>query len=199
MRRCRRRTSALVAAVLLELGQAGSLLAQAAPSAEPSRLVREGCVLRQSGTYRLREGACEISISTAELGGFARLVVRSEASRTSVDDVTGVAWVDASTLVFAVSPIYGRPGVFSMDCRVGTRTRLVAPKTITKAYPKGADYFELASVVRAPQAVACFYYTPDVEAADFSVLRTDAFLQQVALPRGAAEAAGAQCRVGGSR
>jgi hypothetical protein len=49
--------------------------------------------------------------------------------------------------------------------------RIVAPRTTSKAYPDGADYFELQSVSLGRGPVAYFYYAPDVDKQDFENLK----------------------------
>jgi hypothetical protein len=107
------------------------------------------------------------------MGGFRQLFLK----RGGVpdvhlsDDVTGIAWFSDSELVYTVSPVYGVPGVYVVDCSNQTAkpVRLVAPITYNPAYPKGADFFELKSVVRNR---ITYFYGPDVDAIDFTRFRT---------------------------
>jgi len=85
-----------------------------------------------------------------------------------VDDVTGVLFVVPDRLVYSVSPIYGRPGVFAFNCRTGRVRRLVRPKNVDPSYPEGLDYFELAWL---KDDRIYFYYAADVDRADFTTFR----------------------------
>jgi hypothetical protein len=85
-------------------------------------------------------------------------------------DLNGAIWRDADTLVYAVSPIYGRPGLFQLNCRSGHSRTVVRPTVIDKAYPHGADYFELVTLDTVKNQ-ACFYYSAHVDQTDFTRLR----------------------------
>jgi len=89
-------------------------------------------------------------------------------------------WRDADTLVYSVSPIYGRPGIFELDCRSTHSRTIVAAVTKDNGYPDGADYFELMSVDPKKQQ-ACFYYSPDVDSPDFVGFRTPEHIRCVHL------------------
>lgn len=107
------------------------------------------------------------------MGGFRQLLLeRGGVPHVHIaDDVTGIAWLSNSVLVYTVSPVYGVPGVYVVDCGGPTAkpVRLVAPMTYNPAYPKGADFFELKSVVGRR---ITYYYGRDVDAIDFTLLRT---------------------------
>jgi len=89
-------------------------------------------------------------------------------------------WRDADRLIYSVSPIYGRPGLFELDCRSAHTRTIVAAVTKDKGYPDGADYFELTSVDPKKQQ-ACFYYSPDVDSPDFDGFRTPEHIRCVHL------------------
>jgi hypothetical protein len=112
------------------------------------------------------------------MGGFKELTLMSN-NRTAarrIRDVTGLAFVGESTFVYTVSPIYGKPGVFEYDCRTKKTDVLVKPVTIDKAYPHGADYFELH---RVENNRICYYYSMDVDATDFNTFRREENLRCV--------------------
>src|SRR5262249_37122570 len=90
------------------------------------------------------------------------------------------AWASDNALVYSVSPIYGTPGIFMFDCASKETRRLVGPVTVDKAYPQGADYFELKKLSPEKKLVY-FYYAPDVDAVDFTQFRTDRNLFQVSI------------------
>jgi hypothetical protein len=93
-----------------------------------------------------------------------------------IEDVTGVAYLRNDSLVFTVSPIYGKPGIFIYDCMSKEMAQIVRPQTIDEAYPDGADYFELQSV-RGRKVY--FYYAPDVDSTDFTKFRSEGSLYEV--------------------
>ena len=132
------------------------------------------------GEHRSRGGDCEVRILTSAEGGGRDLSIVRPKSALVAQDVTGAIWRDSMTLVYSVSPIYGRPGIFELDCQSGHHRTVVPPVTKNKGYPDGADYFELVSVDPKMQQ-ACFYYSPDVDRADFSSLRTPKHIRCVQL------------------
>ncbi len=114
-----------------------------------------------------------------DIGGFARLELPAPSGghgKSSVDDVTGALFTGTSTLAYSVGPTYGKPGIFSFDCGARTRTRIVAPKTINRAFPEGADYFELTAALADR---LFFYFAPDVDKANGKTLRSAANLYTV--------------------
>ncbi|MBW2058022.1 MAG: hypothetical protein JRJ26_11050 [Deltaproteobacteria bacterium] len=110
--------------------------------------------------------------------------ISSRAAKTRmylVRDITGIAWISKHYLIYSVSPIYGQPGIFLLDCRSLETKTIVGPRNISKAYPNGSDYFELQSFSRDLSGTIYFYYAPDVDQVDFVQFRTNAFLYQVNL------------------
>lgn len=120
---------------------------------------RQRSAFHTPGNYALRDGSCRVRISIASMGGFARLHLPVGRSRV-IDDVSGAVFVRSHTVVYGVSPLYGRPGVFSYDCLTGRITRLVAPRTRDHAYSNGADWFE---VVGWSGDRVYYLYSPDVD------------------------------------
>lgn len=116
---------------------------------------------------------CAVSLTLNENGGYLTALVSHRQSAPDIRplllrDVTGVGILTGHSLIATTSPIYGRPGLYLLDCREGTERLLVAPRTIDAAYPHGADYFEL---VGRDQDKISYYYTRDVEVTDFSIFR----------------------------
>lgn len=141
-----------------------------------------GQVIKQipSGAVRPLSGRCQASLQIAELGGYPVLTITKRPKGRyiePIEDVSGMAWETADRLVFTVSPIYGRPGVFVFSCSTQRIRRLVAPKTFGDATPDGADYFELQSLKLGMKGKIRFYYAPDIERIDFNVFprETDLF------------------------
>jgi hypothetical protein len=141
-------------------------------------IVATACATTQSavdsvGAHQSARGSCTAQISISPTGGFRQLFLE----RTGVaqvhlaDDVTGVAWISNLELVYTVSPVYGVPGVYVVDCDSpkAKPVTLVASMIHNAAYPNGADYFELKSVVGSQ---ITYYYGRDVDAIDFTSFRT---------------------------
>ncbi len=136
--------------------------------------------IKRPGTFSSPNGKCEASLKTSDRGGFLMLTTGQD-GRISVNDVTGMIWAADRTLVYTTSPIYGKPGLYVFDCDSSHVKRIVSPGTITKAYPDGADYFELQGISRGDPAIVNFYYAPDVDKVDFNTFRAPANLFQVRL------------------
>ena len=128
---------------------------------------RQLALTNDVGRYRAPDGSCPIEITISGMGGFHELHLPSTPARV-VDDVTGVLFVVPDHLVYSVSPIYGRPGVFVFNCRTGRVRRLVRPRRVERSYPDGTDYFELAWL---KDNRIYFYYAADVGRADFTTFR----------------------------
>ncbi len=136
----------------------------------------------KAGTYQPQGGECQALLEVSDMGGFFVLtIIRiSDGWRgESVDDVAGIAWGAKDLAIFAVSPIYGKPGVFVSSCATGRTNRIVAPRTFNQASPDGADLFELHSLSRESGGKIRFFFAPDVELVDFHSFRTDSFLFEV--------------------
>jgi len=105
------------------------------------------------------------------MGGFKELELLPKNGKAHrIRDVTGLTFVGESTLVYTVSPIYGKPGLFKYNCTTRKTNALVKPVTINKTYPHGADYFELHSV---EDKKVCYYYSLDVDSTDFHSFRRE--------------------------
>jgi hypothetical protein len=124
-------------------------------------------------------------INVSGQGGFKQLGISRAADqhgkeKLEVNDVSGMAWIANDQLVYTVSPIYGKPGVFLFDCASLQAKRILGPKTTDKAYPDGADYFELQSVSSDAKKIL-FFYAPNVDQVDFKKFRTKDSLYQINL------------------
>ncbi len=142
-------------------------------------------VIDKTGVFLSPEGKCEATIRVSEMGGFRSLIVQDNSSKISsneIKDITGIAWLNNEELIYSVSPIYGQPGIFLLNCSSPKSiTRIAGPTTIDKAYPNGADYFELKSLSNRTDVKVLFYYAPDVDRVDFNHFRTSKYLYQVNL------------------
>lgn len=133
-------------------------------------------MFRAPGTYNSPNAQCPISLIISDKGGFTQLLLQSKSrDKRVVDDVTGVAYISNNRLVYTAGPIYGTPGVFIYDCVSKNIRRIVGPKKVDKAYPQGADYFELYDV----ENKIYFYYSPDVDQINFDNFRTKELLFEV--------------------
>lgn len=136
-----------------------------------------GEVVTAHGEYIQQIGDCRMTLKNSSMGGYSVLSVNHLGTK-EIDDVTGLDWVSPTLLVYTVSPIYGKPGVYVYDCVEHKSKRIVAPKNISTVYADGADYFELYQV---DGSTIFFYYAPDVDLVNFSEFRTQSFLFRVNL------------------
>jgi hypothetical protein len=126
-----------------------------------------------AGSLQSPNGKCKARLQVSAESGSLVLSVNSQTARsTAVLDVTGIAWVGNEVLVYTVSPVYGKPGLFLLDCNAMQTKRIIGPRSFNAAYPDGADYFELTGVSGYSNKVAFFYYSSDVDVTDFHVFRT---------------------------
>jgi hypothetical protein len=135
-------------------------------------------VIKHAGEFGSPNGKCRATLTTSSMGGFLILTVDGDPSQQT-KDVTGMAWTSDGVLVYTTSPIYGNPGVFVYSCGLRQTKRIVPPRTLTKAYPDGADYFQLKSISTVQPAIIYFYYGPDVDALDMKSFESPAFLYKV--------------------
>lgn len=140
-------------------------------------------VTRQAGVYVSPDGQCEATLKVSEWGDMTLSVIKKndKNSINAIKDITGVVWLGENQLFYSVSPIYGKPGIFSFDCTSMLIKQVLRPRTINKAYPDGADYFELQDAVPGAKGIIYFYYASDVDTIDFKQFRTEGFLYQVSL------------------
>jgi hypothetical protein len=140
--------------------------------------------IRQPGVVvSTPNGACTASLKTSSQGGFLQLYIGHDQDHLAhvADDVTGIAWATSTSLVFSVSPVYGSPGIFLVTCSDNLNIKmLVGPNNIDKAYPQGADYFELRSIIGHEIQ---FYYGDDVDKINFSQWRSSKNMRIVRLPK----------------
>jgi hypothetical protein len=121
------------------------------------------------GSFKVPAGSCDIRVETSSLGGFPILSLPSKSGkRRRVDDVNSYAFTVTGNLLYSVNPIYGNPGIYLFNCASTKVRRLVSPKHIDTAYPRGADYFELVGLSGKR---ILFYYAPDIDSVDVNVVR----------------------------
>jgi hypothetical protein len=138
----------------------------------------------EPGVMMAPNGSCEASIAQSPTGRFKVLVItrlrdRGRAQAVEAKDVTGAVWIANDKLVYSIGPRHGTPGVFFFDCATGTGKRLVGATTRNKAYPQGADYFELDDFSRG--SYIWYYHVPDVTPMDTPAFRKLDFLRRMVL------------------
>jgi len=93
-------------------------------------------------------------------------------------DLVNMLWVaDGRGLLFAVSPIYDKPGIYLFDTRRRETRRVVAPtNTSDLAYPDGTDWFVICSLESAgpDRGIVHYLHLPNVEKVDFRDFPYDA-------------------------
>jgi len=103
------------------------------------------------------------------MGGYSILTVTGGDKTTDPEifrfpDVNGFRWdTQKDYLYFTSSPVYGKPGVYCFDVNNKNMIQLVAPTNRSKAYPDGADWFQL-DYIQGSDIV--YYYCVDVDAMD---------------------------------
>lgn len=137
-------------------------------------------IFATSGVFRPDEGQYWAELTISSLGGDFTLSVSgmSTTIEQGIRDITGIAWATTNHLLYSVSPIYGKPGIYILDCTTKETKRIISPVNFNIAYPNGADYFELH---RLHTEKIYFYYTPDVDSINFKEFRSRLFLFQANL------------------
>ncbi len=129
------------------------------------------------GSYHSKKDKCPITIVVSAEGGFMQLLLESDSSKNEmINDVTSAAYFSDELLVFSTSPLYGIPGIFVYDCSLKNIKRIVAPQRLNKAYPQGADFFELKGI---ESHTIYYYHATDVDKTNFNIFRTNKYLFQV--------------------
>ncbi len=150
--------------------------------------VQLGKALSSPGRFAL--GSCLAELSVSPKGGFRVLKVGAAKQQPAfvADDVTAFSWATPELLVYSVSPVYGRPGIYGVICSSLQVHQLVRPTKVSKAYPDGSDFFELMAVTNTgPVPVVCFYHVADVDSAELERLKTDSHLFRISLHGGKIE------------
>ena len=108
-------------------------------------------------------------------GGTDRLFARISPEKIldrEIIDVTGIQWLpDGNTLIVTVSPIYGKPGIYTWNVRDNIIRQILKPKTFDEFAPDGKDYFEMLSLSEDGDKLF-FFYSPDVDNTDFWKFRS---------------------------
>ncbi len=146
--------------------------------AEP---LRTSEIINEQGSFSSPGGKYEAILRISDMGGFLTLSIVSKPDgrySSTINDVTGIVWLDEDELLFSVSPIYGKPGIFIVACSEMKVKRILGPTTFNKAYPDGADYFEVKHLFKEK---VYFYYTPDVDSTYFPTFRAKDHLYQINL------------------
>jgi len=146
----------------------------------PAVVCRTGSVRAATtgpGVVRSPGGKGSVILAAASNGGF-EVLSYGEPPR-QVEDVSAVVWISDSKLAYSVSPIYGKPGIYVLDCADNRIRQIVGPKTRDRGYPDGADYFELKDLVGG--RTLRFYYAPDVDRMDAVHLRAQKHLFSVGI------------------
>ncbi len=86
-------------------------------------------------------------------------------------DLINLMWVPGGRgLLYAVSPIYDKPGIYFFDTTTRKVARIVTPTNISQpTSPDGTDWFVLcaAQPVDGRGVVVRYIHLPDVEGIDF--------------------------------
>jgi hypothetical protein len=108
-------------------------------------------------------------------GGALKLFVKTSPTKIldpGIEDVNGIQWLpDGNTLIFTVSPIYGKPGIYTWNVRDNIIKQILKPKNFDKFAPDGKDFFEMLSLSEDGKNLF-FFYSPEVEKTDFWKFRS---------------------------
>ena len=136
------------------------------------------------GIYLSKNKKFQFELSVSGMGGFLVLSAGpvNQESKIKVEDVSGVVWLSENEVIYSVSQIYGRPGIFQLDCRTGAVKVLVKPVTFNKFSPDGADYFVLKGLSESKREIL-YFYSKDIEKTDFENFRNESNLRRFRVDR----------------
>ena len=105
-------------------------------------------------------GRCYAKVLEDARGGTLR--VRLYARERLVVEMAGareMAWA-GETLVFAMSPASGRPGIYAWECGRPAVRRVVRPSRASLAHPGGSDVYQLVEI---DGDILYYAHAPDVD------------------------------------
>lgn len=111
---------------------------------------------------------CEFNLEIGT-GDQVELLLFNRLDNTSMkfSDVNGVLILEDHKLIFSVSPVYGKPGIYQYDCKVSAPPVLmVQPDHVTVEYPEGTDYFKLKQYNNVSGSLE-YHYASNVDDIDF--------------------------------
>jgi len=121
------------------------------------------------GAFPAPRGHLVASVTGGE-AGLRHLEVRQRGGKIVLaitDDIDALLWsTDGGALFYAVSPVYGVPGIYVFNTRLGTIRRVIRPKNLDDPhYPDGTDYFVLcrARSMDGGRFVLSYLHFPDVD------------------------------------
>lgn len=142
-----------------------SLLCSTSYSNELTTVKLGEVVALHYGRFTLQENACIVNIEVNGMGGSLDLTVEKTNKKIlgPVIDAPAFGWISENDLIFSVSSVYGKPGLFKFSCREEKLQKLVAAKTIIETYSDGADFFWLQRL-DPKKLLIYYYYHPDPDA-----------------------------------
>lgn len=121
------------------------------------------------GRFPAPRGHLVASVTGGE-AGLRHLEVRQRGGKVILaitDDIDALLWsTDGGALFYAVSPVYGVPGIYAFNTQLGTIRRVIRPKNLDDPhYPDGTDYFVLcgAKPIDGGRFVLSYLHFPDVD------------------------------------
>ena len=106
-------------------------------------LVKPGMTItKKTGLFMIDSSCNKFVLNISDMGGFIILRTINE-KPLIVDDITAIAILEKSKLLYSVSPIYGKPGIFLFDFKLNNNKRIVKPSFFKDGFSDGTDYFEI--------------------------------------------------------
>jgi hypothetical protein len=123
------------------------------------------------GIYCSPDNSYKAIIAVSSMGGFKTCqIMNAQKKIHSINDITGLIWLNGTKTIYSVSPAYGKPGVFIYDCKSMKEETIIPPQNLNHAYPNGADYFELEKYNSKKEEIH-YYYAYDIDSVDFKKFR----------------------------
>ena len=123
------------------------------------------------GSFYSPEHIFKANVTVDSMGGFRELEVYKDGSQLSkFRDVNAFIWIGNDKILYSVSPIYGKPGIYLFNCSTKKNEIILKPSTLNSEYPNGADYFELVGYSSSSNEFT-YFYAPDVDLVEFETFR----------------------------
>lgn len=127
--------------------------------------------IKDIGTFYSPEKTYKVQVTVNSMGGFRDLVVYKDDSKVSeFRDVNAFIWIENHKILYSVSPVYGKPGIYLFDCKTKKNDIITKPSVLNSAYQNGADYFELNDYTNSSKEFT-YFYAPDIDLVEFETFR----------------------------
>lgn len=125
------------------------------------------------GTYYSPRNIFKAEIIISDMGGFKICnIMNSKQQIHYIEDINGLIWINETEIIYSVSPIYGKPGIYIFNCVEKKEKLIINPKSISASFPMGSDYFELEKYEDLKKEIT-YFYASDIDSINFKNFRNE--------------------------